>query len=125
MSNRHVALIDGRLFCSRDLLGLDRIIDLINKSPKASGTISNIMRVPLSDSILWAGKTKDVCGLAVGTDGLIALHQDSIEGISKDNQSMWTIPLPVPPVRWGIALTGKKCVVTLSDGHIVCLTNVL
>ncbi len=29
--------------------------------------------------------------------------------------------LPAPPVRWGVALTGKQCVVTLADGHVVCL----
>jgi hypothetical protein len=125
MSNRHVALIDGRLFCSRDLQGLDRIVDLINKSPKASGTISNIMRVPLSDSILWTGKTKDVCGLAVGSNGLVALHHDSVEGVSQDGRSMWTVPLPASPIRWGVALTKNKCVVTLSDEHVVCINNKL
>jgi hypothetical protein len=83
------------------------------------------MRVTLDDSILWAGKTKDVCGLAVGTNGLVALHQDYVEGVSKDGRSMWTIPLPASPVRWGVALTGKECIVTLSDGHVVCLTNAL
>ncbi len=125
MSNRHVALIDGRLFCSRDLQGLDRIVDLINKSPKASGTISNIMRVSLDDSILWAGTTKDVCGLAIGSNGLVALHQDSVEGVSKDGQAVWIIPLPAPPVRWAVALAGNECVVTLSDGHVVCMTSML
>jgi len=26
-------------------------------------------------------------------------------------------------VRWGVALTGKECVVTLSDGLVVCLVK--
>jgi hypothetical protein len=123
MAGRHVALIDGRLFCSHDLKGLDRIVDLINKSPKASGTISNIMRVSLNDSILWAGKTRDVCGLAVGSNGLVALHHDSTEGVSIDGRSLWILQLPASPIRWGVALTGKNCIVSLSDGHVVCLAK--
>jgi outer membrane protein assembly factor BamB len=122
-SGRHIALIDGRLFCSRDMQALDRIVDLTNKGPKASGKIRDVMQVPPGDSILWAGTTRDVCGLAVGADGLVVLHHDSAEGISLDGRSLWTIPLPAPPVRWGAALTAKECVVTLSDGLVVCLVK--
>ena len=119
-SGRHVALIDGRLFAARDSDALDRIVDLMNKEPKSRGTIPDVMRVPVDDSILWAGKTADVCGLAIGADGLVVLHQKSVEGVSADGRSLWTAPLPAPPVRWGVALTGKQCVVTLSDGIMVC-----
>ncbi|MHC4559446.1 MAG: hypothetical protein ACYS80_19300, partial [Planctomycetota bacterium] len=122
-SNRHIALIDGRLFCSRDPQALNRIVDLVNKYPRASGKIRNVMQVPLDDSILWAGKTRDVCGLAVGDDGLVVLHHDSAEGVSIDGRSLWTAQLPTTPVRWGAALTGKECVVTLSDGFVVCLVK--
>jgi hypothetical protein len=120
-----IALVDGRLFCARDPRALDRIVDLMNREPKSRGTIRDVMRVPpdnsiLCDSILWAGKTADVCGLAIGADGLVVLHHDSVEGVSVDGRSLWTAPLPAPPVRWGIALTGKHCVVTLSDGLVVC-----
>jgi outer membrane protein assembly factor BamB len=121
MADRHVALIDGRIFCSRNPKALDRIVEMVNKYPKTSGRIRDIMRVRLDDSVLWAGRTSDVCGLAVGTDGLVALHNDSAEGISLDGRSLWTARLPVSPVRWGAALTGRQCVVTLSDGHVVCL----
>jgi len=125
MGNRHVALIDGRLFCSRDRKGLDRIVDLMNKGPKTSQTIGDVLHVSLDDSILWTSSTKGVCGLAVGADGLVALHPDSVEGVSIDGQSLWTVRLPASPVRWGVALTGRACVVTLSDGHVICLANPL
>jgi len=114
-AGRHVALADGRLFGARDQKALDRLVDAINKEAKARGTVPDMMRVRLDDSILWAGKTADVCGLAVGTDGLAALHRDSVEGVSADGRSLWTAPLPAPPVRWGVALTGKQCVVTLAN----------
>jgi len=79
-----------------------------------------VMQIPLGDSILWAGTTKDVCGLAVGADGLVVLHHDNAEGVSLDGRSLWTIQLPAPPVRWGVALTGRQCTVSLSDGHVAC-----
>jgi hypothetical protein len=123
MADRHIALIDGRIFCARDQQVLDRIVNSINKFARNSGRIRDIMRIQPDDSVLWAGKTSDVCGLAVGSDGLIALHNDNAEGISLDGRSMWTAKLPAPPVRWGAALTGKQCVVTLSDGHVLCLVK--
>ncbi len=122
-SERHIALIDGRLFCSGDPQALDRVVELMNKEPKASGNIRDVMQVPVDDSVLWAGTTNDVCGLAVGADGLVVLHHDSVEGLSIDGQSLWTVPLPSTPVRWGVALTGEECVVTLSDGLVVCLVK--
>ncbi|MCP4263850.1 MAG: PQQ-binding-like beta-propeller repeat protein [Planctomycetes bacterium] len=128
-SGRHIALVDGRLFCSRDQRALDRIVDLMNKDPRTGGKIGgntvprNVMTVPVDDSILWAGNSSDVCGLAVGADGLVVLHQNSVEGVSLNGRSLWTAHLPASPVRWGIALTGKECVVTLTDGHVVCLVK--
>jgi outer membrane protein assembly factor BamB len=125
-AGRHIALVDGRIFCSREMKALDRIVDLMNKDPKTGrmlATPRDVMKVPLDDSILWAGNASDVLGLAVGTDGLVVLHESSVEGISADGQSLWTAALPATPVRWGIALTGSECVMTLADGHVVCLAE--
>ena len=129
MSGRHLALVDGRLFCAREPQPLDRIVDLMNKDPRTGGRMGggtvpwDVMKVLVDDSILWAGHSADVCGLAIAADGLVALHRDSVEGISADGRSLWTVPLPSPPVRWGVALTGKQCIVTLTDGQVVCLAD--
>jgi len=119
-------LIDGRLFCARDVQALDRIVDVMNKDPRTGKKLGggppwNVMQLPLDASIAWAGSKADVGGLAVGADGLVALHRDSVEGVSAEGQSLWNIPLPSPPVRWGVALPAKQCVVTLSDGTVLCL----
>ena len=81
------------------------------------------MRIPADDSIQWASNTADVCGIAVGDDGLVALHDNSVEGISADGRSLWTVQLPAPAVRWGVALTGNECVATPAEGHVVCLAE--
>ena len=128
-SGRHIALVDGRLFCSADPLALDRVVDLMNKDPKTGGKMGgdtvprDVMRVPADDGILWAGNKADLCGLAVGADGLVVLHHDSVEGVSLDGRSLWTVRLPAPPIGWGVALTGEECVVTLSNGLVVCLVK--
>ncbi len=127
LQGRQVALVDGRLFCSSDPRALDRIVDLMNKDPKTGGSLAaatapwDVMQVPVDEAIQWAGEKADVWGLAVGTDGLIALHPDCVEGISAEGQTLWNVPLPAPPVRWGVALADRQCVVTLSDGQAVCL----
>jgi outer membrane protein assembly factor BamB len=122
-SGRHIALVDGRLFCARNPQALDRVIDWMNKGPKTIGTIRNVMQVPLDDSMVWAGDTRDVCGLAIGVDGLVVLHHDSVAGVSPDGRPLWSAPLPAPPARWGVALTGKRSVVTLADGSVTCFGN--
>ena len=94
-------------------------MELLNKEPKTSGRIRDVMRIPVDDPAVWAGKTADVCGLAIGADGLAVLHRDTVEGLSIDGRSLWTAPLPAPPVRWGIALAGRQSVVTLSDGLVL------
>jgi len=127
IADRHVALIDGRLFCSGEPETLDRIVEVMNKDPKTGGKLGggtdpqDVMRVPTDDSVLWASDVADVAGLAVGADGLVVLHEKSVEGLSVDGKSLWSVPLPSTPVRWGVALTAKHCVVALADGLVVCL----
>ena len=129
MADRQIALVDGRIFCSRDPKALDAIVDLMNKDPRTGKKLGGgseprkVMTVPVDDSLLWAANTADIRGLAIGTDGVVLLHQDSIEGVSLDGEPRWTAKLPATAVRWGLALTAKECVVTLSDGQVVCLSQ--
>ena len=92
VSGRHIALADGRLFCSRDPKALDRILQSIQKAPKPDGKWGTVpkyvMKVALDDSILWASNAADVRGLAVATNGLVVLHQKSVEGVSVDGRSL-------------------------------------
>ena len=102
---------------------------MMNKDPKTGGKMGggtvprDVMTISAGDSVLWATNTADIRGLAIGADGLVALHRDSIEAISPTGRSLWTVKLPTTPIRWGIALTGSKCVVSLSDGSVVCLAK--
>jgi hypothetical protein len=80
-----------------------------------------VLQVPVPDTLSWAGETADVRGVAVGTDGLIVLHQDRVEALSPAGKSLWTVALPAPPVRWGLALTDNLCVITLTDGQVIAL----
>lgn len=129
VQDRHIALIDGRLFCARDIKPLDHMVDLMNKDPQTGGKMGgltvpwDVMRIPVHKDILWAGNKADLLGLAVGNDGIIVLHADTVEAISLDGESQWTVPLPAAPVRWGLALTDRVCAVTLSDGQVVCVAK--
>jgi hypothetical protein len=87
---------------------------------KNSGNFPEVVRTLLGQALPGARKATDVWGLAIGADGLVVLHRNRVEGISLDGRSLWTAPLPAPPVRWGVALTGKQCLVTLSDGQVIC-----
>ncbi len=120
------ALIAGRLFCARDTNTLDAIVDKMNADPTAGGNrvVSepwDVMKVPVPDTVHWSSQTADICGLAVGADGLVVLHNDSVAAISADGSPLWRMALPAPPVRWGIALAEDGCVVTLTDGQVVAL----
>jgi len=88
-----------------------------------SGKIRDVVQVLLGNPGPGGANAADVCGLAIGADGIVVLHHDGVEGVSLDGRSLWTFPLPSPPVRWGVALTGKKCVVTLEQGDILLLSD--
>ena len=116
IGDRHIALIDGRLFCSRDMTALDRIVELMNKIEKLQPR--DVMTIPVNDAILWTTDVSDIRGLAVGSDGLVVLHEDSVEGLAPEGKTLWTAPLPCPPVRWGVALADRGIAVTLTDGQV-------
>jgi outer membrane protein assembly factor BamB len=128
-SGRHIGLVDGRLFCSLDPQALDQIVALMNTDPKTGGKMGgnteprDVMQIPISEAIEWALDAADVRGLAVGNDGVVVLHANRVEGVSLAGQSLWNVPLPAPPVRWGVAMTKNHCVVTLTNGQVVCLGN--
>jgi hypothetical protein len=126
-ADRHIALLAGRLFSTREVTALDGLVGLMNKEPETGRdmwwgmTARNVMSLRFDPSKVWAGGTADVVGLAVGADGLVVLHPDRVEGLSPDGRSLWAARLPSPPLRWGLALTGKQCIVTLTDGLVLCL----
>jgi outer membrane protein assembly factor BamB len=123
MGDRHLALISRRLFCARDPRALDGILDWANKPPRPNEgkEFRDIMQAPTDDSGLWASVAADLCGLAIGKDGIVALRDQSVEGLSLDGRALWTIPLSSSPVGWGAALSDRHCTVTLSDGSVLCL----
>lgn len=132
IDGRHIALVAGRLFCAREMNTLDSIVNKINTDPntgqdRITTEPWDVMDVPLPDSLLWASETSDIRGMAVGNNGVIALHENSVEAFSTSGKSLWKIELPAVPVRWGVALADSKqlsgpiCVVTLANGQVVGL----
>ena len=111
----------GAIVAAADAKPLERLAAAINRDTKASGNVPDPMRLRLDNTIQWSSKTADVCGLALGADGLVLLHRDCIEAVDPAGQSLWKIPLPAPPVRWGVALTGKHCVVALANDTVLCI----
>jgi outer membrane protein assembly factor BamB len=126
LGSRHLALVAGRLFCAAELTTLDAIVQKMNSDPTAGGNrvVSepwDVMQVPLPGGVLWSSATDDIRGLAVGTDGVIVLREDRVEALSVNGESLWSVQLKAPPVRWGIALAGDRCIVTLTDGQVVAV----
>jgi len=121
IGDRHIALIDGRLFCSREIAALDQIVELMNKIQNLQPR--NVMTIPVNDAILWTTGVSDIRGLAVGSDGLAVLHEDSVEGLAPDGETLWAAPLPCPPLRWGVALSSDGVAVSLADGHVIYLAH--
>ncbi|MHB8970077.1 MAG: hypothetical protein ACYC3X_25950 [Pirellulaceae bacterium] len=99
----------------------------MNKDPVTGESLAgasvprDVRQVPVDQSILWSSDAADVCGVAVGTDGLVVLHAKSVEGVAVDGRSLWSVQLPAKPVRWGLALTADNCLVSLTDGQVICL----
>lgn len=125
-SGKHIALASGRLFCARDTAVLDEIVGKLNTDPKTGAERVHTapwdpMKVPVPDSLLWASDSADIRGMAVAADGVVVLHNDSVEAISLKGESLWSVDVPATPMRWGVALIDTLCVVTLTNGQVVAL----
>jgi hypothetical protein len=87
---------------------LDRIVDFMNQGPKATRNVRDVIRV--DSSILWAGASSGVCGLAVAPAGG-GSHRDGVEAVSADGERLWIASLPALRAV-GRGTTEKRCVVT-------------
>ena len=54
---------------------------------------------------------------------VVLAGDDHVTGLDLNNgKPLWSHPLPMPPVPWGIAVDrGGHVIVTLKDGQVMCL----
>lgn len=76
----------------------------------------------LSQRPLWQFACPDSVAVAVTSNAVLVAGDDRLTALDlTSGKQLWSQPLPVPPVPWGIAVgRGGQVVVTLEDGQVVC-----
>ena len=87
------------------MAALDRVVEWMNKIEKLQPR--DVLTVPADNAILWAGDRSDVRGLAIGSDGLVVLHEGSVEGLSADGETLLERPPALPSRALGRGVDGR------------------
>lgn len=76
----------------------------------------------LSQAPLWQFECPDSAAIAVSKNMVVLAGDDHVTGLDLNSgKPIWSHPLPMAPVPWGIAVDrGGRVIVTLKDGQVMC-----
>jgi len=76
----------------------------------------------LKDKPLWSYDCKDSVAWAVGNNAVLIATKSQIIALNiEDGKILWSQPVPVSPVPWGLAVDRDgRVIVTLEDGKVFC-----
>jgi outer membrane protein assembly factor BamB len=76
---------------------------------------------------LWEFQCTNSLALAVGQSSALVADPRQLSACDlKDGRLLWSKPLPVAPVPWGLAVTRQgRVIVTLQDGRVLCFGDAL
>jgi outer membrane protein assembly factor BamB len=71
---------------------------------------------------VWTADVKESKAVALATNALVVAAKDRVLALDLTRgRELWTRPLPVPPVNWGLAVEREGSVfVVLEDGRVLC-----
>ena len=73
---------------------------------------------------LWEAQCKDSVALAVGRNAAVAAQTSELVAFDlQEGHQLWTQPLPIPPVPWGLCVNRDgRIIVTLENGKMLCFS---
>jgi outer membrane protein assembly factor BamB len=82
----------------------------------------NWRRLGIGDKPLWGYDCKDSVALAVCGNAVVVAGKSEVAALNiKDGKVLWSQPLPVPAVTWGLAVDCEgRVIVTLENGQVLC-----
>lgn len=74
---------------------------------------------------VWTLACSNSVSVALAQNAALIAYPDSLVALRlTDGSSLWTQPLPAPPVPWGLALgSAGQCLLSLTNGALVCFGN--
>ncbi|MHC4302194.1 MAG: outer membrane protein assembly factor BamB family protein [Planctomycetota bacterium] len=121
---RHIAWVDRK-----KLICYERIADEALTKLIANRTYDNSLHMlpqwgtfEVPDDPIWQGDCEGSVAVAVTANAVLIANEKHIVALDLNKGSrLWTQPLPISPIPWGIAADGKgRVVVTLKGGQLLC-----
>jgi hypothetical protein len=71
---------------------------------------------------IWEYDCKESTAFAVCRNAVVVAKKTELIALNlEDGTILWTHPIPLPTVAWGLAVDSKgRCIVTLEDGSVLC-----
>ncbi len=121
---RHVAWVDKKNVLCYRRIDEGNLTELVTKPAGASQ--SHVLMpwgtFKVSQEPVWQFACLDSEAVAVTGNAVLVAGEDKITCLDlKDGKQLWSQPLPMVPVPWGIAVDrGGRVIVTLKDGQVMC-----
>lgn len=125
--NRHVAWVDKKKVLCYPPIDKDSLTKLVTKR-----TFENQRHIlpqwgmfKLPQNPLWQFACPDSAAIAVTRNTVLVAGDDYLTGLDlSSGKQLWSQPLPMAPVSWGIAVDrGGRVIVTLTDGQVICFSK--
>ena len=125
--DRHVAWVNKKKVLCYPSIDKESLTQLVTKR-----TYKNNMHIlpqwgtfKLSQDPLWQFACTDSAAVAVTKNTVLIAGDDYLTGLDLSRgKQLWSQPLPMAPVPWGIAVDrGGRVIVTLKDGQVVCFSK--
>lgn len=125
--DRHVAWVNKKKVLCYAPIDKDSLTQLVTKR-----TYKNDLHIlpqwetfKLSQDPLWQFVCTNSAAVAVTMNAVLIAGDDYLTGLDlRRGKQLWSQPLPMAPVPWGIAVDRSgRVIVTLKDGQVMCFSK--
>ena len=80
-------------------------------------------KLDIENKPVWEHKCEGSVAVALCKNAVVVAKENEVIALDlKDGKTLWKHPLPVSPVRWGIAVgSNGHIILTLKNGSVICI----
>ncbi|MCH8193039.1 MAG: PQQ-binding-like beta-propeller repeat protein [Planctomycetes bacterium] len=122
--DRHVAWVDKKKVICYPPIDKNSLTQLVTKRTRKNDRhiLPQWGSFKLSEDPLWQIACPDSVAVAVTSNAVLVAGRSALTCLDlADGKQLWSQPLPMAPVPWGVAVDRRgRVVVTLKDGQVLC-----
>ena len=125
--DRHVAWVDKKKVICYPPIDKNSLTELVTKRTRKNDRhiLPQWGSFKLSEDPLWQIACPDSVAVAVTSNAVLVAGRSALTCLDLDDgKQLWSQPLPMAPVPWGVAVDRSgRVIVTLKDGQVLCFSR--